>query len=137
MHKILLAHNPLCNLDEAIHVFPVALMTLARLISFTCPRLMHNLQCGAQVAFVSLLWGITFLNKHNNPTGIARKLGKLSHDRMQRLRKNSVVTATVIMLELFQQALELMTTTPHGQTMLILDDVLIPKPFAKCIQGAY
>jgi hypothetical protein len=98
---------------------------------------MHSLQRGAQVAFVSLLWGITFLDKHNNPTGIAKKLGKLSHDRLQRLRNNSFLTATVIMLELLQRGLELTTITPYSQTMLILDDVLIPKPFAKCIQGAY
>jgi hypothetical protein len=137
MHKRLLPYGSTCNLEEAIHVFPFALMTLAKLISFTYPRLMHNLQRGAQVAFVSLLWGITFLDKHNNPTGIAKKLGKLSHDRLQRLRNHSAVTATLIMLELFQQALELMTTTPRSQTMLILDDVLIPKPFAKFIQGAY
>jgi hypothetical protein len=137
MHKKLLDHEPVCNLGEAIYVFPVALITLAKLMSFTYPRLMHNLQRSAQVAFVSLLWGIMFLNKHSNPTGIAKKLGKLSHDRLQRLRDNSAVTATVIMLELFQQAMELMTVTPHSQTMLILDDVLIPKPFAKFIQGAY
>ena len=30
-----------------------------------------------------------------------------------------------------------MTAVPYSQTMLILDDVLIPKPYAKCIQGAY
>ena len=41
------------------------------------------------------------------------------------------------MLELLQQALQLMTAVPYSQTMLILDDVLIPKPYAKCIQGAY
>jgi len=137
MHRRLLAHEPICNLDGAIHVFPLALLTLARLIGFTYPRLMHSLQRSAQVAFISLLWGITFVDKHNNPTGIAKKLGKLSHDRLQRLRNNTFLTATVIMLELLQQALELMTAAPHSQTMLILDDVLIPKPYAKCIQGAY
>jgi len=41
------------------------------------------------------------------------------------------------MLELLQQALQLMTVVPYSQTILILDDVLIPKPYAKCIQGAY
>lgn len=136
-HKRLLTHEPICNLDGAIHVFPFALITLAKLISFTYPRLMHSLQRSAQVAFVSLLWGVTFLDKHSNPTGTAKKLGKFSHDRLQRLRNNSFLTATVIMLELLQQALELMTVAPHSQTMLILDDVLIPKPYAKCIQGAY
>lgn len=137
MHKGLLSANPVCDLDKAIRVFPFALITLAQLIRFTCPCLMRKLQRGTEVAFICLLWGITFLDKHNNPTGIAGKLGKISHDRLQKLRKNSFVTATVIMLELTQKALELMMTTPHCQTMLILDDVLIPKPYAKCIQGAY
>jgi len=137
MHKRSLPHDPICNLDEAIRVFPFALIVLAKLMSFTYPRLMHNLQRGTQVAFISLLWGITFLDKRNNPTGIAEKLGAISHDRLQRLRNNSFLTATVVMLELLQQALELMTTTPRCQTMLILDDVLIPKPYARFIQGAY
>ena len=146
MHKGLLSYSlPVCNLDEAIQVFPLSLITLAKLMSVTYPCLMHSLQCsiqrgsqrGAQVACICLLWGITFLDKHNNPTGIAKKLGKISHDRLQKLRKNSFLTATAVMLELFQQALELMTANPHIPAMLILDDVLIPKPFARCIQGAY
>ena len=137
MHKGLLPYNPACNMDEAIRIFPFAFITLVQLMRFTCPRLMHNLQHGAQVAFISLLWGITFLDRRNNPTGIAEKPGGISHDRLQRLRNNSFLTATVVMLELLQQALELMTTTPRCQTMLILDDVLIPKPYAKFIQGAY
>lgn len=137
MHKRLLSHMPTCNIDEAIVVFPFALLTLAKIMSFSYPRLMHKLKYGAQVAFISLLWGIMFHDKHSNPTGIASKLGKISHDRLQRLRKNSFLTATVIMLELLQQAMELMTATPHSQTMLILDDIFIPKPFARFIQGAY
>lgn len=137
MHKRTLHYGSTCNLDEAIRVFPFALIVLAKLISFAYPRLMHNLQHGAQVAFISLLWGITFLDKGNNPTGIAGKLGGIAHDRLQRLRNDSFLTATVVMLELLQQALELMAATPHCHTMLILDDVLIPKPYAKFIQGAY
>jgi hypothetical protein len=124
-------------MEEAIQVFPFALLTLAKLMGFTYPRLVHKLKYGAQVAFISLLWGITFQDKHSNPTGIAEKLGKISHDRLQRLRKNFFLTATVIMLELLQQSMELMTTTPHSQTMLILDDIFIPKPFARFIQCAY
>jgi len=145
MRKGLLSYSlPVCNLDEAIHLFPEAirvlpltLITLAKLMPLAYPCLMHSLQRGAQVACICLLWGIMFLDKRNNPTGIAEKLGKISHDRLQRLRKNSFLTATAIMLELFQQALEVMTANPHSPAMLILDDVLIPKPFAKCIQGAY
>ena len=45
MYKGLLP-NDLCNLDEAIQVFPFALIALAKLISLTCPRLLHNLQRG-------------------------------------------------------------------------------------------
>ena len=127
----------LCNLDEAIQVFPFALIALAKLISFTYPRLEHNLQRGTLVAFVCFLWGITFLDKRINPCGIAGKLTKISHDRLQKIRDNLCLNATVVMLELLQQALQLMTAVPYSQTMLILDDVLIPKPYAKCIQGAY
>jgi len=137
MAKRLLTTEPICNLDDAIQVFPFALIVLAKLISITYPRLLHNLQYGPRVAFVCLLWGIAFLDKHSNPSGIASKLKNICHDRMQNLRKDYYLTATTIMLELFQQALTLMTTTPYHQTMLILDDVLIPKPFARFIQGAY
>ena len=127
----------LCNLDEAIQVFPFAVIALAKLISFTYPRLLYNLQRGTLVAFVCFLWGITFLDKRINPCGIAGKLTKISHDRLQNIRNNIYLNATVVMLELLQQALQLMTAVPYSQTMLILDDVLIPKPYAKCIQGAY
>ena len=79
----------------------------------------------------------SFLDKRINPCGIAEKLTKISHDKLQNIRNNIYLNATVLMLELFQQALQLMTAVPYSQTMLILDDVLIPKPYAKCIQGAY
>lgn len=138
MHKKSLSTEPICNLDDAIQVFPFALIVMAKLISITYPRLLHNLEQGPRVAFACLLWGITFLDRQSNPNGIASKLKNICHDRIQNLRKDLYLTATMVMLELFQQALTLMATTPpHQQTMLILDDVLIPKPFAKCIQGAY
>jgi hypothetical protein len=104
MYKGLLP-NDLCN--EAIQVFPFALIALAKLISLTCPRLLHNLQRGTLVAFVCFLWGITFLDKRINPCGIAGKLTKISHDRLQNIRNNLYINATVIMLELLQQALQL------------------------------
>jgi len=137
MKKALLPNNPVCNIDEAINVFPFALITLAKLISFAYPRLIRNLQHSAKVAFVSLLWGITFLDKHRNPKGIAQELRSISHDRLQNRRNDSFLTATAIMMELFQFALRLMPAFPHHSTMLILDDVLIPKPYARFIQGAY
>ena len=137
MPKRSLPNNPVCNIDEAINVFPFALITLAKLISFAYPHLMQNLKYSAKVAFVSLLWGIMFLDKHRNPTGIAQELGKISHDRLQNLRNDSFLSATAIMMELCQLALQLMLTVPYNSTMLILDDVLIPKPYAKLIQGAY
>jgi hypothetical protein len=137
MSSKLLPNNPICNIDEAINVFPFALITSAKLISIVYPHLMQNLKYSAKVAFVSLLWGIMFLDRHRNPTGIAQELGKISHDRLQNLRSNSFLTATAIMMELFQLALQLMPAVPYHSTMLILDDVLIPKPYAKLIQGAY
>jgi len=137
MPKKLLPNNPVCNIDEAINVFPFALITLAKLISFVYPRLMQNLKYSAKVAFVSLLWGIMFMDRHRNPTGIAQELGKISHDRLQNLRNDSFLSATAIMMELFHFALQLMPAVPYHFTMLILDDVLIPKPYAKLIQGAY
>jgi hypothetical protein len=137
MPKRSLPNNPVCNIDEAINVFPFALITLAKLISFAYPRLMQNLKYSAKVAFISLLWGVMFLDRHRNPTGIAQELGNISHDRLQNLRNDSFLSATAIMMELFQFALQLMPTAAYHSTMLILDDVLIPKPYAKLIQGAY
>ena len=96
----------LCNLDEAIQVFPFAVIALAKLISFTYPRLLHNLQRGTLVALVCFLWGIAFLDKRINPCGIAGKLTKISHDRLQNIRNNIYLNATVVMLELLQQALQ-------------------------------
>ena len=66
MHKRLFTHEPICNLDGALHVFPLALIASARLIGFTYPRIMHSLQRGAQIAFISLLWGVQFLDRHYN-----------------------------------------------------------------------
>lgn len=42
MQKGTLNYEPTCNLDEAIRVFPFALIVLAKLIPFAYPRLMNN-----------------------------------------------------------------------------------------------
>ena len=127
-----------CNIEEAMTVLPYALLALGQVMRVSFPPLLGALQRSTRVALVCLVWGLTFHDKQPNPSSIASRLGTLSHDRLQRLRREDVgLSSMVLMLALVQRCLELMTSTPACATFLLLDDVFIPKPFARCIEGCY
>jgi hypothetical protein len=77
------------------------------------------------------LTGLTVLEQKQTQSRIARLIGHVSHDALHRLAEHlkghyqQVVVGLLLTLE---------SLTPG---YLILDDVLIPKPFARYVAGAY
>jgi hypothetical protein len=76
--------------------------------------------------------GLTVLEKKPTQSKIARTLGNVSHDALNRLAKP--------VNELYQQivvGIILLIEAVSGEGYLILDDVILPKPFCRYVAGAY
>ena len=75
--------------------------------------------------------GLTVLERKQTQSRIARLLGHVSHDALNQLAGKLTLLYDHLVIGLL---LLLETVTPGS---LILDDVLIPKPFARYVAGAY
>ena len=124
-----------CNIEELIQISPYAVICLFR---FTLSLLMGLLQWTPYVSTKVLLGvcvyiaGLTVLEKKPTQSKIARTLGNVSHDALNRLAKP--------VNELYQQivvGIILLIEAVSGEGYLILDDVILPKPFCRYVAGAY
>ena len=124
-----------CNIEELIQISPYAVICLFR---FTLSLLMGLLQWTPYVSTKVLLGvcvyiaGLTVLEKKPTQSKIARTLGNVSHDALNRLAKS--------VNELYQQivvGIILLIEAVSGEGYLILDDVILPKPFCRYVAGAY
>jgi hypothetical protein len=97
-----------------------------------------RLVCSRQVyrAFIVMVVGRCLLAKKPTARAISRVLGVVSHDALTRLLTHTCWNASLLMNALLNQAL-LLTTGDTLPSYLMLDDVVIPKPFATWIAGAY
>jgi hypothetical protein len=89
------------------------------------------------MALVVFVAGLCCLARKPTARAIAANLGGVSHDALTRFLNHASWNASTLMMALFDHAVALSGGIVTGQSWLILDDVLIPKPFAKVIAGAY
>jgi hypothetical protein len=123
-----------CNIDECIQLTPFALVYLYRVsLGFFATTLHWTSWCTAKTLLTVAVYlaGLTVLEQKQTQSRIARLIGHVSHDALNRLAEHfkahydQVVVGLLLVLE---------SLTPG---YLILDDVLIPKPFARYVAGAY
>jgi len=123
-----------CNVDEFIQLSPYALVYVlsAALGLFVVTLRWTSYQGSHLVLRVAVyLTGLIVLERKQTQSRIARVIGHVSHDALNRLAQDlmPLYDQMVIGLLLILEAL--------SPGYLILDDVLIPKPFAKYLCGAY
>jgi len=129
---------PTMDFDQAVVLLPYAIIALSQIVFLCFNQLILRTSRITMIAFLCLLWGICFHDRHQSPHGIANSVSKrISHDRLQRVYTHYTINATILMLELLHHAIALAACAPAGASMMILDDVLIEKPFARLIQGVY
>ena len=127
---------PAASIENLVAVYPAAMLTLYGVITGSFPALGRTLSRQALVSCVMMIAGLCVLAKQPTARAIAAQLGVVSHDSLTRLLTRGVVTATLLMNALLQQAL-LLSSGMVLPSCLVLDDVLIPKPFSRWIAGAY
>jgi len=127
---------PVASIESLIAVYPAAMVTLYQIITHSFPVLLTYFSTPVLYSFVVMVAGLCLLAKKPTARAIARSLGVVSHDSLTRLLTHSSWTASLLLGALVNQALLLSTGTVLP-SVLILDDVLLPKPFARWIAGAY
>ena len=125
----------ICDMDGLIKVSPYALIYIFRLL---IGSLITGTRCASYLSARSLLCiavytsRLTTLERKQTQSRIAKTLGHISHDAINRL--------TDEIQTICQQAaigVILLITSISDSGFIILDDVIIPKPFSRWMAGAY
>lgn len=127
---------PVASIELLIAVYPAALLTLYSVVTTSFPTVVTACSRPVYIAFVVMVAGVCVLAKKPTAKAVADCLGVVSHDALSRMLTHSCWTASLLMNALVNQAL-LSQTGSLLPSILILDDVLVPKPFARWIAGAY
>ena len=92
-----------------------------------------RVQMGAQthLGFALLITGLMSVTRHPTLHGIAQVLGVRSHDTLRNAFLSSTWKASIVMAAVLQWALQAAMGLPGTGGMLILDDVIIPKRYAR------
>jgi hypothetical protein len=134
--KRLFSGPPVASLDVFVEVYPAAIVVLYRMISHLCPTIQQACSRQVYLAFIIMVAGLCVLSKKPTARSIAATLGVVSHDALTRMLLHACWNTTLLMDALLTQAMVLTTGTTLP-SFLILDDVVIPKPFARWIAAAY
>ena len=134
--KRLFTGPPVASIEMLIDVYPAAILVLYHVVTRSFPTLSSVFSRQVYRAFLVMVVGLCLLAKKPTARAISSALGVVSHDALTRLLTHTCWNASLLMGALLNQAL-LMTSGATLPSYLILDDVLIPKPFAAWIAAAY
>lgn len=127
---------PVASIELLIAVYPAAVLTLYVVVTTSFPMVVTACSRPVYIAIVVMVAGVCLLARKPTAKAVAKRLGVVSHDALTRMLTQSCWTASLLMNALLNQAV-LSQTGSVLPSVLILDDVLVPKPFARLIAGAY
>lgn len=123
-----------CNIDELVQLSPHALIFVLRAsLNLFVTTLQWTSYCSSKtiLSLAVYLTGLTNLETKQTQSRIARLIGHVSHDALNRLADHLQPLSEHLIMGIL---LILESLSPG---YLILDDVFIPKPFARYVCGAY
>ncbi len=127
--------QPICDMDGLIRVSPYAVIYVFRMIIVS---LVSITSCTSYISAKSILCisvyvsGLTVLERKQTQSNIAKTLRLVTHDALNRLAEEIGRICHQIALEIIY-----LLTALSNDGFIILDDVIIPKPFSKLIAGVY
>jgi SRSO17 transposase len=122
--------------EEFAQVGAAAILLTYRLIFSAFPELVARMPDGVATGFIFVISGMMCIPKNQTIHRIAKQLGLASHDTLERVVMEKSWTVANIMSTLITYALTFSTGTP-SMGYLILDDVIVPKLYAKKLAYAY
>jgi hypothetical protein len=123
-----------CNIDELVQLSPHALIFVLRAsLNLFVTTLQWTSYCSSKtlLSIAVYLTGLTNLETKQTQSRIARLIGHVSHDALNRLAEQLKPLSDHLIMGIL---LILESLSPG---YLILDDVFLPKPFARYVCGAY
>lgn len=127
---------PTPAVEDVIHIHSMTIIFMLGLFRQEFPNLIKHFSRIGTMSLVVMVAGLCELTRKPTALAIADHLGGLSHDRLTRFLQDTSWSASTLMIALCNQAIAMMRGMP-AKSWLILDDVIIAKPFSKVIAGAY
>lgn len=124
-----------CDMDGLIRVAPHAVFyifhTLIDLVTIGTKASPH-LPAKALLCVAVYVSGLTALERKQTQSQIAKTIGRVSHDALNRLAP----MLPMLCSQMAAGALSLITGT-YDTGYIILDDTVVPKPFSRFVAGTY
>ena len=127
---------PSLSYDEHAMIYSADLVVVFRMMSGSAPALSVQLCTSMYRPLIVYCTGLCLLRKHQTCRGMAQRVGGASHDALTRLLNHGPSFVAIVMMHCVQTALQL-SSGWMGPCWLILDDVILPKPYAKQMFAAY
>ena len=130
--------KPSSQVSKETHaaIYSVALIVIFKLVGTLFCNIPNLINGCIYQSFIVFLAGICIRDKNQSAHGIAKFFGMNSHDALTRMLYHKSWSASLLMLELLNQAIQLSTGTAT-QSWLILDDVILPKRRSRNTEGVY
>ena len=122
--------------EEFAQVGAAAILLTYRLIFSVFPDLMTRMPDRVATGFIFVIAGIMCIPKNQTIHRIAKQLDLASHDTLERVVMEKSWTVANIMSTLITYTLTFSSGAP-SMGYLILDDVIVPKRYAKKLAYAY
>jgi SRSO17 transposase len=114
------------SVDSHAAIYSVALIIIFKLVGTLFSNLPNIISQCVYHSFIVFLSGLCIRDKNQSAHGIAQFFGLNSHDALTRMLYHNSWSASLLMLELLHQAIQLATGTATP-SWLIIDDVILPK----------
>lgn len=119
------------TIEEHAAIYVGGVFFVLRLLATHCDALRVQMGEQTHLGFALVLTGLMSLARHPTLHGIAKALGVRSHDTLRNAFLSSTWKAALVMAALVQFAVMTAMGGPGSRGVLILDDVIIPKRYAK------
>jgi hypothetical protein len=124
-----------CNIDELMKVSPYALLYIFRLcisLLATGTKMAPYLSSKALLCIAVYVSGLTALERKQTQSRIARTIGHITHDALNRLAGE-----LQRLYEHMAVCIVTLITGIYNTGYIILDDTVVPKPFSRLVAGTY
>lgn len=127
--------NQICNIDSLVKVSPYAVIFMFRMIIGSFVSMTSLASCLSAKSLMSVavyVSGLSVLDKKQTQSSIAKTLRLVTHDDLNRLPNQISGICRQITIQII-----IAITHTIGNGFIILDDVIVPKPFSTWVAGAY
>ncbi len=117
-------------------IYGLSLIIIGKLVVTLFPAIPMLISGCVYQSFLIFLTGICLRDKNQSASGIAKFFGLKSHDTLITMLSHKNWSATALMLQLLNVAINMSLGTAY-HSWLILDDVILPKRRSHHTEGVY